>query len=53
MNRKTINSIVRAYNKGASLKSLSETHGCAVGTIRKTLVEEGVEIRRRGRPVSR
>lgn len=40
-----IKGIIRAYNKGASLKQLGDEHGTDPRTIRARLVEAGVLIR--------
>jgi len=42
---------VAAYNKGTGLVALAAEAGCAIPTIRRVLVEAGVTIRGRGRPV--
>ena len=46
--RRTVQSIVRAYKRGASLAELADEHGCAVTAIRNYLLAEGVEMRPRG-----
>ena len=43
--------MISKYAKGAGLYELAETFGYSVPTIRRTLADEGVVIRGRGRPV--
>lgn len=45
---------IKDYRKGASIRTVAETHGVAYGTIHKLLVENGVERRPRGgKPVTK
>jgi len=41
---------VKMYEKGAGIGTVAELLGVSSGAARKVLVEEGVEIRSRGRP---
>lgn len=39
---------IKDYKKGASIRTVAESHGVAYGTIHKLLVDNGVERRSRG-----
>ena len=41
--------VVEAYNRGATLIELGKAHEVSPGTVRNVLLEEGVEMRSRGR----
>ena len=45
-----VRSIVANYKKGMGLVALSENFGISVPVIRRTLIENDVTIRSRGRP---
>ena len=38
-----------AYLNGATLREIAEVHGVSAGTVRNKLIEQGVDLRRRGR----
>lgn len=42
--------IVEAYNNGMSMDAIATTHGVSKGTVRNTLISNGVVPRKRGRP---
>lgn len=42
--------VLTAYDNGCSLDSIAKTHGVSKGTVRNCLVENGRELRKRGRP---
>lgn len=41
--------VVDAYNNGMTIKKLAEFYECSTGTIRNTLIRQGVTRRPRGR----
>lgn len=50
---KATKSIVNQYTKGGpgnGMQAFAKEYGVSLGTIRRVLVENGVEIRGRGRP---
>ena len=49
--RKMLSDVIAAgYANGSSMAELAKTHECSEGTIRNILKQQGVAIRKRGRP---
>ena len=51
VNGNDLRSLVSKYNKGAGLVALAEEFGVSIPVIRRALVDGGVTVRGRGRPV--
>ena len=41
--------VKEAYLNGATLREIADVHGVSSGTVRNSLIEMGVDLRRRGR----
>lgn len=52
LNANQTKSLVSKYNKGAGLVALVGEFEVSLPVIRRVLVENGVKIRKRGRPVA-
>lgn len=48
-----VTTVVTGYLNGVSMDVLAKTHGVSEGTIRNLLIRQGVELRKRGRPVTK